>query len=117
MAKIIFEGVAIGGAFKHSFSKHIKNVDVFHVFCFDFYHTIRGIRIYCGNNTACFRNRGAIFDKLVEAIQSVRLVPTGVPIGIDASARNDEDRIAKVFEHQTAKIVTKSRRRGGQSDK
>ena len=116
MAVVIFKGVAIGGAFKDAFSKHIEDADVRHVFSLDFYHPIRRIRINGGNNTACFRNRGAVFNKFIEAIQSVRFVPAGVPIGIDASARNGKDGIAEKFKRQTAKIVAKNRRRGGQSD-
>ena len=91
MAKVIFKDIAIDGAFEDFFSKEIENTDALHFFSLDFNQTIRWIWINGRTNCFGFRNCIEILNKLIETIHSEWLIPIGVLICFDASARNGKD--------------------------
>ena len=76
MAEVIFKDIAVGETIEDFFSKEIKDADTLDAFSLNSPLTICRIWINRSTNTIGLRTRGAIFNKLTEAIQAVRLAPS-----------------------------------------
>ena len=107
MAEVIFKDIAVGETIEDFFSKEIKDADTLDAFSLNSHLTVCRIWINRSTNTIGFRNRGAIFNKLTEAIQSGRLVPAGVLIGFNTKNNIpcfNRGSICKL--HNSARLVT-----------